>query len=317
VAAINRHRRLANYQYIGLHDRNELRDGNEYLACIRHLHLFLHDRQMCEQAGNVLACMRNLTRLDVEGHESTSNDTGLAICQLIIRTFGVEHELPRLRSLRLKGLHLSSEDDEMLPLLPGLRDLEHLQLILCYGYIDLLLVLRSLSLKLKSFTVCENGRRGGGEFYSDGVEFVRSMDSLQHLSLVLDTIDDSLLDWSALHAQASGIKSLKMHCTSQHRLFALDEDASDFRRFCTKASGLQQLSISGITLRPSVSRYDGSDFEIESGSLTHLLVCLRLSQLSGITMTNRYTGLLAHGTCFKGSQARCVLFCFRAFTSNG
>ena len=106
VAEIDSHRALANYQYIGLHYRDEgwdeFREENKYLACIRHLQLYLHDRQMCEQAGNVLTCMRNLTRLDVEGRQQLSDDTNLAIRQLIIRTFGVENELPRLKSLRLK-----------------------------------------------------------------------------------------------------------------------------------------------------------------------------------------------------------------------
>lgn len=58
VAEMNRHRRLANYQYIGLHDRDEvwaeIRDESEYLSCVRHLQLSLHDRQMCEQAGDIL-----------------------------------------------------------------------------------------------------------------------------------------------------------------------------------------------------------------------------------------------------------------------
>lgn len=55
VVEIDRHRRLANYQYIGLHNRgevwHELRYMNEYLACVRHLGLYLHDEQMCDQAG--------------------------------------------------------------------------------------------------------------------------------------------------------------------------------------------------------------------------------------------------------------------------
>lgn len=135
VAEIDRHRRLTNYQYIGLHGRDEIwdefRDENKYLACVRHLQFSLRDRQMCEQAGSVLTCMRNLTRLDVKGHRSISDDTNFAIWRLILCTFSVEHELPHLRSLRLKGLRLIYDHDS-LPQLIGLRNLEHLQLILCY-----------------------------------------------------------------------------------------------------------------------------------------------------------------------------------------
>lgn len=102
-----RQRRLANYQYIGLHEREEIwdefRDEKGYLACVRHLQFSLHDEQMCGQAGNVLTCMRKLTRLDVEGHRSITDDTNLAIWQLVLCKRRVEHELPHLRSLRLKG----------------------------------------------------------------------------------------------------------------------------------------------------------------------------------------------------------------------
>lgn len=124
VAEINRHRRLANYQYIGLHERDEVwdeaRDENEYLTGVRHLQFSLHDRQMCEQAGNVLTCMRNVTRLDVEGHRSASDETNLVTWQLILRMFSVEHELPHLRTLRLKGLRLL-HNDGIVPQPPGLR----------------------------------------------------------------------------------------------------------------------------------------------------------------------------------------------------
>jgi len=289
VYQVDRQRRLANYQYIGLHDRFELwdefRDENKYLACVRHLHLSLHDRQMCEQAGNVLSCMRNLTRLDMDfiGHHTTSEDTNSAIWQLIVRTFGVEHELPRLRSLRLKGIFVPY-NGEVLPPLPGLRNLEHLQLILCYDYILFLRMLGTLSVKLKSISVGEGADGEGTEFDRDANQFVRSTDSLQRLSLILDpdeeNPDHSLLDWSVLHAHASGIKSLKVHCKTQHRLFALDQDASDFRHFCAKASSLQQLSISGIAIQPSMPRYSAFEsMPAEPGFLAHFLVCLRLSRL--------------------------------------
>ena len=273
-----RQRRLANYQYIGLHDRDEIwggfRDENAHLACVRHLELCLHDKQMCEQAGNILACTRNLTRLDVEGHRSIDDDANLAIWQLILRTFSVEHELPHLRSLRLKGLRLIHDDDTVSQLL-GLRDLEHLQLILCRDYIAFLMMIGGASLKLKSFTLCEVGFAGGSEFDAHAEDFVRSMDSLQRLSLILDPDlvgpDGSLFDWSILHAHAAGIKSLKVHRTSPHRLISVYQNGSSFRHFFTKASSLQQLSISGIALEPSLLRYWPC-------SLAHLLVCLRFSQ---------------------------------------
>lgn len=83
-------------------------ETSAHLACVRHLELCLHDKQMCEQAGNILACTRNLTRLDVEGHRPIDDDANLAIWQLILRTFSVKHELPHLRSLRLKGYALST-----------------------------------------------------------------------------------------------------------------------------------------------------------------------------------------------------------------
>lgn len=278
-----RQRRLTNYQYIGFHHRdrdwNEFEVENQYLTGIRHLQFSFHNRYMCELADNVLTCMRNLTRLDVEGQISISDDTNLAIWQFILRTFSVENGLPHLRSLRLKGLRLIHNDDTA-PRLPGLRHLEHLQLILCCDYVPFLLMLAELSPKLKSFTVCEGGRDGGLEFNGDADEFVRSLGSLQRLGLILDPNwvgpHDSLFDWSTLHAHAAGIKSLKVHGTSQHRQFALNQDIYDFRHFCIRASSLQQLSVSGVAIQPCLPRY--SAFENEPSSLAHLLVCPRLSQ---------------------------------------
>ena len=294
MAEIDRHRRLTNYQYIGLHGRDEVwdefRDENKCLACVRHLQSSLHDRQMCGQAGSVLTCMRNLTRLDVEGHRSISDETNFAIWRLILRTFSVEHELPHLRSLRLKRLRLIYDHDP-LPQLIGLRNLEHLQLILCYDYVPLLRMLGTLSLDLKSFAVREGGDDDGTEFDRHANEFVRSMELLQRLSLILDPNwmepNNSLLDWSALHAHAAGIKSLRLHCTFQHRLFALEEDESDFRHFCTKSSNLQQLSISGIAIQSGMPSYSAHErMPAQPGYLTHFLVCLRGPALDESLLTS-------------------------------
>lgn len=134
------------------------------------------------------------------------------------------------------------------------------------------------------------------------------MSSLQRLSLILDPNwqepDGSLLDWSALHAHASGIKSLKLHCTFAHRLVTLDKDASDFRHFCTKASNLQQLSVSGIAIQSGMPRYSAHErMPTQPGYLTHFLVCLRELAMES-TVTDKYSGLLAHSACTEGSQAR-------------
>lgn len=261
---------------------------------------------MCEQARNVITCMRNLTRLDVEGRLPISDDTNLAIRQLLIRTFCVEHELPRLKSLRLKGLRLM-HDEETLPPLPGLRGLEHLQLILCYNYVSFLRMLGTLPLKLKSFSVREGSDEDGTEFDHHANEFVRSMSSLQSLGLILDPDWEerrgSLIDWSALHSQAAGIKSLKLHCTFLHMLFALDKDASDFRQFCTKASSLQQLSISGIAIQSGMPSYSAHErMPDQPGYLTHFLVCLRELAMKSI-VTDKWPGLLAYRAYIEGSQA--------------
>ena len=155
--------------------------------------------------------------------------------------------------------------------------MEHLQLILCCDYVPLLLMLRTLPLKLKSFTICEGGYEVGEDFDGDADEFVRSLDSLQRLSLILDrSWDGSFFNWTALYAQAAGIKSLRVQCTSEHRLLSHDQDASDFRHFCTKASSLQQLSLSGITIQSSMPIF--SAFENGAHSLAYLIVCLCLSQ---------------------------------------
>lgn len=291
VAEINRHRRLANYQYIGLHERDEVwdeaRDENEYLTGVRHLQFSLHDRQMCEQAGNVLTCMRNVTRLDVEGHRSASDETNLVTWQLILRMFSVEHELPHLRTLRLKGLRLL-HNDGIVPQPPGLRHLEHLQLILCCDYAPFLVMLEETLLMRKSFTLCEGLLEGGTEFDGDADDFLRSMDSLQRLSLILDPnwvgADGTLFEWSTLHAHAAGIKGLKVHCTSQHRQFVLNRDASDFRHFCTKASSLQKLSISGIAIKSNPPIFPA--FETGPGSLANVLVCRHSQPRRMLSLTN-------------------------------
>lgn len=74
----------------------------------------------------------------------------------------------------------------MLPPLPRLRGLEHLQLVLCYDYVPFLRMLGTLPLRLKPFTVREGGDKDGTEFDRQANEFVRSMDSLQCLGLILD-----------------------------------------------------------------------------------------------------------------------------------
>jgi hypothetical protein len=146
---------------------------------------------MCEQADNDFRCVRNLTRLDLEANlfdPDDSHDTDLAIRQLSLRMFGVEYDLPRLRSLRLKGLLLLDDDsDEAWPQLPGLE------------------VSRCTAHTLEEYS--RSGR--------------------------------------------------------MHRIFF---------QFCTKASSLQQLSMSGIVIQPRCAASDR-----ESGSLARLLVCLRLS----------------------------------------
>jgi hypothetical protein len=199
--------------------------------------------------------MHNLTSLDLDDCLPICIDTNLAILKLLSRAFGVSHERPRLKSLRLKGLHpLHHDYDKAFPPLLGLQGLEDLQLVFCTDYVPFLQMLKNLSLKLKSFSVFECTDIDNGEFDHDANEFVRSMSSLQRLSLVLDPLfeefEGTLLDWSILHAYASGLKCLKLHCNHVKTLFPSDQDASDFRRFCTKASSLQQLSVSGVEIQP-------------------------------------------------------------------
>jgi hypothetical protein len=220
--------------------------------------------------------MRNLTRLDLEANlpnPDDTYDTDLTVRQLIIRTFSVEYELPRLRSLRLKGL-LLLHNNEALPPLPGLRNLEHLQLISCRDYVPFLRMLRSLSVELKSLSICEWTDEESGEFDDDANDFVRSMGSLQRLNLNLNpTLGNpygTLFDWSTLYNHASGIRSLKVHCTYIRTVFPAEKDASYFCLFCIKATNLQQLSISGVDIQPRCTVFDR-----ENGSPARLLVSLR------------------------------------------
>jgi len=222
--------------------------------------------------------MHNLTSLDLDDRLPICIDTNLAILKLLSCAFSVDRERPRLKRLILKGLQpLHHDYDKASPPLPGLQGLEDLQLIFCTDYVSFLQMLKSLSLDLRSFSMFECTEIENGEFNYDANEFVRSMSSLQRLSLVLDPIfegfEGTLLDWSTLHAHASGLKCLKVHYNDAIPLLPSDQDALDFRHFCTKASNLQQLSVSGVDIQPKASTAGD-----RLNSLAYFLVylCLRL-----------------------------------------
>ena len=140
-------------------------------------------------------------------------------------------------------------------------------------------MLGTISLELESFSLRERGSGRGTEFDRHANDFVRSMHSLQRLHLVLDPHwdepDDRLLDWSALDVYAHKVKSLKVHCTWNHELFALGLEGSDFRHFCKKASALQQISISGITIQPMPRYSTFGSMPDEPGFLLYFVVRLQ------------------------------------------
>jgi hypothetical protein len=294
-------RNVDNYQYDNV-DLNGSSDAfaadAEHRARVKHLRLCLWDTRNREQAHTVLDSVHGLTSLNVDIREGGFKLHHVAL-ELAFRALSKDYERSWIRSLRLDGIDFGRYG-RPLPRLPGAQNLKHLQLVYCHTYGPFLQMLTALSTDLVTLTI-EEGDTGSGSFDDDVNDFIRSLSSLERVSLTLDADFEQLqglLDWSALHKCAPVIKSLKLQYRCVLPPYPSDENVLDFRRFCENASSLEQLSISGIDL-PMNKEFGDMDVH---GSLEQFLVSLHLSlPLEGAITDMNFQG------CVQRASALAVL----------
>lgn len=265
-----------NHQYDSIRDLNgdlgAFAADADHLARVKHLRICIWDPRDSEQATAVLESMHELTSVDVDIRKNDAEVNRIAL-GLDFRALSFNHERSWIRSLRLDAIDF---DRGTFPGLPGAQNLKHLQLVCCSSYDLFLQELTALSLNLDTLTIEEAGN-GGGSFGTHANNFIRSLSSLERVRLTLEADFERvrrLLDWSALHGCASVLRSLKLQYHSVLAPYPSDENVLDFRRFCQKASSLEQLSISGIDLPME----NFGDVYIH-GSLEQFLVSLFLGLL--------------------------------------
>ena len=231
--------------------------------------------------------MHELTSLDVDlrGASYTRNSI---ILSLVFHAFNIDHQPSWIKSLRLHGIDFGGYYGVTYPTFPEARELQtlkHLQLLKCAKYEPFLQMLIPLSLDLATLTI-DDLQHSSGTFGDDANDSIRSLSSLERVSLTLDTHFDQphgLLDWSTLDQCASVIKSLKLQYHSAllpyQSPYPSEESVSEFRHFCKNALSLEQLSMSGIDL--PINKTSG-DPHIH-GSLEQFLVSLHFDlPLKGI-----------------------------------
>lgn len=212
----------------------------------------------------------NVTSLDIDCYwDPFCPELDTSMRQLVCHAATVRDQWSWLNSLRLHGVPLYY-DGYKFPKLPGLSRLKHLQLISCCDCDGCLEMLTALSLNLDSLAI-EDPDYGPECSYATINNFIRSLKSLPQIFLTLTADfgrpDDGLFHWSTLHAHASSVKCAKVYYHSWLQPFPSSKMASDFWKFCTSASDLEQLSMSGIEVQHEAT-LSGS----KPGSLEHLLV---------------------------------------------
>jgi hypothetical protein len=221
------------------------------LARIKHVQLRVLGYEECEHEMVVLDHLPELTSLDIDFWGNMGGENGLDYHALFFCAVKLQKPRPWLKSLRLNAVSLTCGSDEF-PRLSGLQCLKHLQLTCCANYNAFLGMLATFSLDLESSAISEME----GEEYFDARAnmFTQSMSSLQRLRLYdnpsWQAPYDDLLDWTALYACASAIQCLRLEFNNIERPFPSTKTASDSGRFCSSASNLQQLSITGIEVEP-------------------------------------------------------------------
>jgi hypothetical protein len=213
-----------------------------------------------------------LTSIDIDFWNLTGNRSGLDYYALFFRAVKLQDPRPWLQSLRMKAVNLTCNGDKF-PRLSGLQCLKHLQLTHCVDYNSFLEMLATLSLDLESLAIEE---LEDTVYFDDHTKFfdartnmfIRSMSSMQRLRLNTNVTSeapcDGLLDWAALYPCASAIQCLKLEYHGYIPPFPSNKIAADFRRFCSMASNLQQLSIDRIVVEPESWTSDSDPSELGS-----------------------------------------------------
>lgn len=208
--------------------------------------------------------------LDVE---LVSSPPGLDLLYVLLLRTHLVNGPRRLVFLRMQGIDFY-DGVSTLGQLVEMETLEDLQLIGCPNYSHLLSDLKRLRLDLKAFRIHEYDM-GEKDFEVDANEFIRSLSSLNRVSLTLDPDFDlpgphNLLDWSALGACASTLKYLRMESYSIESPFPCRIFASNFAVLCRLATNLEQLAISGVDIEPETS--DDASKDTSFRGISHFLV---------------------------------------------
>jgi hypothetical protein len=238
------------------------------LASVKHMQLNLDSKEDCAQAAVVLERADNLQSLDI--HLSSVNpmsdrddcEDDLPTINMLLGQVGTGNLCAHLKSLRMIKIIFPIDGYANSELLE-LRGLKELTLQDCRNYGSLLERLAKISLDLHSFSIVEE--TGGEPNLSDYLDvFFRSLRSPRCIDLTLENHYSDVFDWSSFQTYASTILSMKLPFGE----LLSSSIASDLQHFCTHASSLQQLSISGVEVL--------SDFCEMPGGLQPFLVCYDL-----------------------------------------
>jgi len=267
--------RVSNFQFSGFEsviEWQKLAAKRKDWARIERMQLCLESRLECEQTAVVLERTRILQSLDIDlNHMSPVSDTdyedGLPTMNLLLGKINPDNQCSQLTSLRMSRIVFSDDNYANCKLLklPGLK---RLTLHDCRHHDCFLEQLAKVSLDLDSFSLFEEPESFYEQNFAACSEvFLRSMNSPRHITLVLEgeDVDNTTLEASYFQGYASSITLLKLQI---HQCSALSwfVKTADFRQFCNRASSLQQLSISGIEVRPTLCE--------QPGGLKHFLVLL-------------------------------------------
>jgi hypothetical protein len=243
-------RSVANYQYRynGPDIWLNLAPDEDGLSRVTSLQLYLKDVKYCKHAAMLLDSTANLVSLDIE------LENELNLLEELLRRTRLVNGPRRLKSLRMEGIDFSDGIDTLEQLVE-IETLQDLQLTYCSDYSSLLRDLTKLPLVLKAFRIHEYDM-GAQDFETESIEFLRSLASLNWVSLALESDFGlsgpyNLLDWSSLRACAPMLKYLRVEYHPIKPLFPCQRSASNFALFCRLATNLEQLAISGMEVRPN------------------------------------------------------------------
>ncbi|KAM0719760.1 hypothetical protein Q7P37_003893 [Cladosporium fusiforme] len=262
--------RLVNHQHYSLsriEPGKRLIPNMDDLPHVTSLQLFLHTREDFVNGGLLLERMQGITSLDL--HVCGPNRM---VTQKLFRNGNPASRCPNLKRLRFTSMSFFNYG-AILPTMLTFNNLEHLQLINCDYTNCLWDILTQIKPPLQSF--CDIGYKNG-TWQPVCNKFLRTLEPLQKLRISSDrfmTEDSDAFSWAALYAHAKTLQCLEVN----------DNDFEDwphestkvlpqFRRFCKRATQLEELAMYGPSVKASEEKYTKgwNDWDTVLDSISYL-----------------------------------------------